>query len=395
MQLKNILILASSDEDLHRLEDQLRDVSDWRLTLLRMTEALNGNLRRAFSDVDLVLVCCRNGQVSLLAAIDALPETPRPRVLVCGDLSSPEATRLLVRIGVVDLLSSTPTTPELQAAVRRAFREPHKTDGVEREARVISVLGVSDDAGAVLMTGSLAHRVAEANKKTLLVDLDLIYAPMAAMFGLQPSRGLLEAIRHVDSLDATALDGYVVRHESGVHLLSSIASGAIPPALDAAAFDRLLSICQRRYEFIFVYANRWLDPTSIKAVSTSHHVLVTLSQSVSDVRFASRLCSLLTQSVGVPASVLHVVLNRYSARSTLRDDMISKAVGTSVFAKIPADDALARRSVDSGIPLTELDRHSPLTEALLTLEGRLTGLTPPPPVSPVRRIFSTFARGER
>ncbi|MEY2624368.1 MAG: hypothetical protein RL412_143, partial [Pseudomonadota bacterium] len=55
MQLKNILILSSSDEDLRRIEDQLGDEGEWRLHSLRVTEALNGSLRRAFSDTDLAI----------------------------------------------------------------------------------------------------------------------------------------------------------------------------------------------------------------------------------------------------------------------------------------------------------------------------------------------------
>jgi len=393
MQLKRILILASSDEDLHRLEDQLRDESDWHLTSVRVTEALNGTLRRAFSEVDLALVCCRSGQVSLLEAIDALPEANRPRVLVCGDLNSPEATRLLVRIGVVDLLSSTPTTEELQATVRRALREVQKTERSEHAAEVISVFSASGGAGASIIAGSLAHLVAESKKNTLLIDLDLIYAPIEAMFGLHATRGIVEAIRNLDSLDATALDGYIARHDSGLHLLSSVATGAIPTALDASHFARLLDLCQRRYDYIFIAANRWLDSASVEGAAASHHVLVVLSQSLADVRHATRLRQLLTQGVGVPDSILRIILNKYSTRSPVKDDMISKAVGAITVGKIPEDGPLVRRSLDSSTPLAALDRHSEVTEALVALETRLTGLPEVPAVGAVRRMFANLARG--
>jgi pilus assembly protein CpaE len=392
MQLKNILILGSADEDLTRLDDQLRDGSEWQVTRLRVSEALNGDLRRALSGADLAVVFCRSGQVSLLEAIDALSETHRPPVLVCGDLSSPEATRLLVRIGVADLLPSTPTTPELQAAIRRALRAVRPAEKSERQAQVISIFGVSGDTDASFITGALAHLAAEASKKTLLIDLDLTFAPLTSMFGVPPIRGLVEAIKQVDTLDTTALDGYVSRHESGLYLLAGIASTAIPPTLVGAEFARLLVLCQERYDYIFIAANRWLDPASIEAATASHHVLLVLSQSLADVRLATRLRQLLTQSVGVPGSVIRIVLNRYSTRSPIKDDMISKAVGAKPFIKIPDDGPLVRRSLDSGVPLATLDRHSALTEALIALECQLTGRLHTPPISPVRRLFATIAR---
>jgi pilus assembly protein CpaE len=395
MQLKKILVVSPSDDDLYRLQDQLRDESDWQLTLLRVTEALNGDLRRAFSTTDIALVCCRSGQVSLLEAIDALPETTRPRILVCGDLSSPEATRLLVRIGVVDLLPSTPTTPELRSAVRRALRDGGTTERFEHPAKVISVFDASGGADSVLIAGTLAHLLSENSKRTLLIDLDLIYSPLSSMFGLRPSRGIFEAVHQIENLDAMALDGYVVKHKSGLSLLSSVVTSTLPPVLPAVEFSRLLALCRQHHDFVFISGNRSLDPASVEAATASHHVLVSLGQSLAEVRLATRLHHLLTQSVGVPESAMRIILNRYSTHSLVKDDMISKALGAPIFAKIPSDGPLVRRSIDSGTPLADLDRHSPLTEAFVELEGRLTGLTPPPPISPVRRMLATLVRSER
>jgi len=104
---------------------------------------------------------------------------------------------------------------------------------------------------------------------------------------------------------------------------------------------------------------------------------------------------LLTLNVGVPDSVVRIILNRYSTRSPVKDDMISKAVGATPYAKIPEDGPLVRRSLDSGVPVAELDRHAPLTEALIALKGQLTGVAPAPAVSAVRRVFATLSRGER
>lgn len=393
MQLKKILILASAEDDLHRIEDQLRDENGWQLTLLRVGQALNGNLRRALLDIDLAVVCCRSGQVSLLEGIDALPEISRPQILVCGDLSSPEATRLLVRIGVVDLLPSTPTTSELHSAIRRALQGNAISAKTVAKARIISVFGVSGGFGASLIAGTLSHLVALTSKKTLLIDLDLIYAPLAAMFGLKPVRGIVEAIQQVDTLDMTALDGYLSRHESGLDLVSNLPAGANPNMSDGASFARFLALCQRRYEFIFISANRWLDPLSMEAASVSNDVLLVLEQNLTDVRLATRLRQLLTQSIGVPESSVRLILNRYSTRSPVKDDMISKAVGAITVGKIPEDGPLVRRSLDSSTPLAALDRHSEVTEALVALETRLTGLPEVPAVGAVRRMFANLARG--
>jgi Flp pilus assembly CpaE family ATPase len=121
-----------------------------------------------------------------------------------------------------------------------------------------------------------------------------------------------------------------------------------------------LMLCRECYDFIFIVANRWLDAASIEAATESQDLLLVLGQSLAEVRHATRLRQMLTQGVGVPESVIRLIVNRYSTRSPVKDDMIKKAVGATPFAKIPEDISLVRHSLDAGIPLATLDRHAPL-----------------------------------
>lgn len=395
MRLRTVLIVSSNVEDLRRLEDQLRDEPDLRLNSIRLSEALNGNLRRDFGAADLAIVCCRNGQTAVLESIDALPEVHRPRILVCGELNSPEATRLLVRIGAVDLLPATPTTPELHSAVRRALRNGRVDEKSGRESRVITVFGASGESGAAFVAASLAHRIAAAKKDTLLVDLDLIYAPLASMFGTRPTRGVAEAVAQLDTLDPVALEGYTAQHDSGLRLLSALPEGGLPRPVTGKELSRLLELGRERHDFVVISANSWFDPVSIEAATECQLVVIVLGQTLAEVRHAVRLRYLLTQSLGVPESMIRLVVNRHDPRSPVQDEMLVKALGAAPFAKIPDDAALIRRSIDSGTPIADLDRHSSVAMALEEFESRLTGLAMPTPASPIRRLLASLARGEQ
>ena len=115
-------------EDLTRVEDQLRDIAEIRSRTLLFHDSSSGLLRRSFAEADLIVLCCHSRQLRLLSAVDALAMPQRPPILVCGDLNTPEETKLLVRIGVADLLPSVPTTDELQAAVSQALRNHGKSN---------------------------------------------------------------------------------------------------------------------------------------------------------------------------------------------------------------------------------------------------------------------------
>lgn len=391
--LRNILILSATDADLNRLEDQLRDREDLRVSTLRLTEAVNGSLRRALAGADLVLVCCRNGHVASLAAIDALPESQRSRIVVCGEVSSPEATRLLVRIGAVDLLPSTPTTTELHAAISRALRDVAGEMPSDHEASTISVIGAAGGVGTSFIACTLAHLAASAAaRRTMLIDLDLAYAPMPAMLGLRPSRGIHDALAQIDTLDAVALEGYATRHDSGLKILCSSTEGPLPRNIEGGEFARLLRLARARQDLVVIAVNRWFDPATIEAIAESQKVLIVLGQSLAEVRNAVRLRSLLVDSLGLPDGVLRVVINRYSDRHPVGVEMIEKVLGSAQAFRIPTDVALVRRSIDSGEPLAELDRYAPLTRALIALENEVTGSQIEPDRKPLRRILATLTR---
>lgn len=387
--LKDLIIIGSLDEDLRRIEDQLRDNSDLKLRTLRVGEAANGTMQDVLAQADLAIVCCRGPQLSTLDAIASLPDEQRPPILVCGEMTSSEATRLLVRIGVVDLLPVVPTTEELHAAVRRALRVGERVSG-GRGTEVISVLGASGGVGASFIACNLAHLAAvSAAKSVLLIDLDLTYAPIHAMLGVKPTRSLADALNQLASLDAVALEGYAVRHPSGLRVLTAVPTGVPSRAVSGADLSLLLKLAREQHDLVVIAANRWLDPASVEAVAESRRVLMLLGQSLGDVRNGLRLRGLLVDWLGVSRTALDVAVNRYSAKAPVLAEDIASALGVTDPLTIPEDVELVRRSIDSATPLADLAHAAPLTSALVALSARLAGTTATPgPRSSLHRFLS-------
>lgn len=391
--LRRLLIIGTDEQDLRRLESQLRDLEEVRTRTLRLGDAVNGSLAKIFSETDLAVLSLREESRALLEAIDSLPESRRPLLLVCAESTTPEATRLLVRIGVADLLPAVPKTEELQAAVLRAMRDLVDKPSPERKTTTISVFAAGDPTSAAFTACTLAHLSASAaNSPTMLVDLDQIYAPTAHMLGVRPVRGITDALAQLDTLDAVAVDGYTMRHDSGLKLLAESAEGSMRKQLDGAKFAQLLGLLRSRHDLIVIAANRWLDAASITAAAESQQVLIVLAQRLSDIRNAMRLQSILIGSVGIAESALRIVIDRHSQQAAVREDMIAKALGGAKPFALPADDTLCQRSIDSGVPLAALDLHAPITRAYMELENKLTGTVIDAGMSPLRRVLASLSR---
>ena len=396
--LKDVLLIGMNREDLTRLEDQLRDVAEVQLRTLLFDDTTNGTLRRALAETDLVVLSARGGQTHLLAALEtqALPTSQKLPILVCGDLNTVEATKLMVRIGVDDLLPSTPTTDELQTAVTKALRSHNENSLASRDPIMITVLGAAGGVGTSFIACNLAHILqSEAQKPTLLIDLDQIYSPITSMLGLNPSRGIDDAISNLHTLDAIALDGYSTQHSSGLQLLSTTNDGAFPRSINGSEFSRLLSIVKSRHDLIIVAANRWFDEASIEALVQSQFVLTVLRPELSDVRCARKLQSLLIQTIGLHDETIRTVVNRHSSRSALPDSFIKKALTTSEIHRIAEDTSLVRRSIDSGTPVLEVDREAATTRTLIELANSLTGTHIETDTKLLGRFWTSLSRSDK
>jgi len=396
--LKDVLLIGMNREDLTRLEDQLRDVAEVQLRTLLFDDTTNGTLRRALAETDLVVLSARGGQTHLLAALEAqaLPTSQKLPILVCGDLNTVEATKLMVRIGVDDLLPSTPTTDELQTAVTKALLSHSENSLASRDPIMITVLGAAGGVGSSFIACNLAHILqSEAQKPTLLIDLDQIYSPITSMLGLNPSRGIDDAISNLHTLDAIALDGYSTQHSSGLQLLSTTNDGAFPRSINGSEFSRLLSIIKSRHDLIIVAANRWFDEASIEVLVQSQFVLTVLRPELSDVRCTRKLQSLLIQTIGLHDETIRTVVNRHSSRSALPDSFIKKALTTSEIHRIAEDTSLVRRSIDSGTPVLEVDREAATTRTLIELANSLTGTHIATDTKLLGRFWTSLSRSDK
>lgn len=394
--LKDVLVVGMSREDINRIEDQLRDLAEIRARALLFDDALNGALRRAFTESDLVVLCSRGRQLRLLAAVDALPIPDKPPILVCGDLNSSEATKLLVRIGVNDLLPSTPTTDELQSAVMKALRSQGNNSISTHESTMITILGGAGGVGASFIASNLAHIFqSEARKTTLLIDLDRTYSPISSMLGLSPTRGIEEAVANLDTLDAIALEGYTSHHDSGLQLLSATHNNIFPPLLSGMDFSRLLAITKSRHDFIVVAANRWLDESSVEALAQSQFVLTVLRPELADAKSTKRLRTVLMDGIGIHEHSIRTIVNRYSSRAALSGALIEKALAVTEIHRIAEDVPLARRSIDSGKPVTKLDRDSATSHDLIHLTNALAGTHVTVESQPFERFWNSLTRSDR
>jgi len=375
---KQVLVVGASASVVQPIVSLLQGQPAWtvsaRVTALRaLADVLNGAPK-----TDVVVVCCSDRELGNLDALAAIEPVKRPAVVACGNLTSVAATRAVVRAGATDLLPELPTVQDLTAALARAPRRTTDSAAPKARGSLTLVMGVAGGAGSSFITCNLAHMSAAVLKeKTLLVDLDMLYAPQAQFLALKPERGIAEATQQIATLDAVALEGYVTRHRSGLALLARSEGSYLHESVDPEAFRTVLRLALETYKFVYVDGHRLLDVLTTTTLSEADHVVLVMEQSVAHVKNAARLYRILTQQLGIAPKQIVLVLNRYDKHAAVQTDMVIKAVGCDEPFKLPNMYELALDSMNTAIPLFELDKDSQVTRALIALGTHISGNEPP------------------
>ena len=102
-----------------------------------------------------------------------------------------------------------------------------------------------------------------------------------------------------------------------------------------------------------------------------------LEQSVLHVKNSARLLSILTRELALPQERIKVIVNRYSKHSAVTLEDVQRALGLANVVTVPNYFELSLDSIDTGMPLFDLDKDTALVRSLRDLQAHLNGVTRP------------------
>ena len=129
-----------------------------------------------------------------------------------------------VRNGCTEFLTKPVDPEELAAALNRFLAgmsvDPRMQSGI---GRVVSFFGAKGGVGTTMLAVHLAmHLVRQHGKKTLLIDHKQQLGHVALYLGLRDTQYHFdELLRNADRLDAELLNGFIIRHRSGLDVIAS------------------------------------------------------------------------------------------------------------------------------------------------------------------------------
>src|SRR5215469_7548660 len=164
----------------------------------------------------------------MFKALDRLAEvcTPGTLVIALGDVNDVTLYRRLRAAGVADYLVK-PVSPEAFAHALQIASQPAATSiGQDKASHgkgdVVVVVGARGGIGATMVATTLAWLFAEeADRRTMLIDLDVRWGTTGLALDVETSHGLCEVLANPERIDSLFVSSAAARIGDKLSLLAS------------------------------------------------------------------------------------------------------------------------------------------------------------------------------
>ena len=280
-------------------------------------------------------------------------------VVALTDRATDLAALRAIRAGADDVLLKPIETGEAREVLGRVRHLNTDDHGQTASARTLVFIHVAGGAGATTLAVNAAFALTNAAHKprTCLLDLDIQFGTCASLLDLPTTSPIENLFEDPERLDREMLDSMMLRHASGLRILTAPKTPLPFESFDARLVGDILRLAKRSYQYIIVDMPVALAPWTETALRSASTLYLVSELSVPAVHRINRLFDLfrdedLTQ---VP---LKIVLNKQPTSITQGSELtvsqFAKAVGRQVDYIIPDDHALISSSHNHGRPALQL-----------------------------------------
>jgi len=320
----------------------------------------------------LVLDLISGSDDSLNAASQYRLEHPDVAIFVSTDAHDSDTLLRAMRAGAQEVLRRPLDRSALTAAVERVAALNARKGGGHSTNQVITVFSTKGGCGVSTIAANLALSVRrQTGREVALADLDFQSGDASFLLGLSPVRSLGDLVG-LPRLESAAVQDAMIRHDSGVAVLSQPEQIDRVDGVDAHMVGNLLEVMSSTHEVVVVDAPHVFNDVALEIFDRSSTILLVCGLSVPSVRAARRALDIFHKLnyLATPDRV-RLVINRFSDGGAVSIAQVEDTLGLDVFACVSNDYAAVSEAIDLGQPLCAAN---PLSRAGRDIDQIVRGL---------------------
>jgi pilus assembly protein CpaE len=302
---------------------------------------------------DIVVVDARGDLASALATVERMrAAAPASSVFFVARENNPDVIVRAMRAGANEFFTWPVAQEPFEEALRRADARRVSLPDSGPQGTTLVFFGAKGGSGTTTLAVNSAVEMARIGKTPTIavVDLKPGLGEVALFLGVRSRYTLVDALDNPHRLDAEFLRELVVKHKSGVEILAASETFDRPGPSDTGAFEVLLALIGRQYDFVIIDGGSYLNPCVASALATADMVCLVATPDVPSVRNAQRLLDRIAQ-LGPSGERVRLLLNRAAEPYPIPPAQIESALGHPIFHTFPSDYRTVSTALNSGVPI--------------------------------------------
>ena len=342
---------------------------------------------------ELAVVVLSGEQGQGLDVISRLREVFTGNVIAVGEIADPKLILRSLQLGADLFVDAADLEAEFPAALRRLASRPEPTKDV---GNLVGVLSACGGCGASTIAVNLAAVQAREHERSILIDMNLGRGDLAALLDVKPQFSLANACLNEGRLDQAMFAKMLVRHSSGIHLLSSPPNYVDARAVTATGVKQALALARGMAPEVVVDLEDCFHGEQVEVLRQATGILVVCRLDFTSLRNTRRILDHFT-SLDIQRNRVKVVVNQHGRHGELEVDEAEDALNAKIVSFIPHHPKAVHGANNAGLPLAVSDPNAKVVKCIMELANIGFEEAKPPSrlVRSINRLLSGVFHGGR
>ncbi|MDP2858236.1 MAG: AAA family ATPase [Bacillota bacterium] len=308
-------------------------------------------------------------------------------VVLVGGSQDTAFLRRAMQSGAKDFLFEPLKAEEVIASLDQVRDSGGLANGAEPleakpQGKIITIFGTKGGVGKSFIAANVASSAQiQSKKRCVIVDLDLEFGCLAALFGLRPRASIVDLCRTEGQIEPETVEKVLMQAQPSLDLRVLVS----PPTPDLAAevegegrrvkgrsyVTDILSCLKQSYDYIFVDTASSFRETNIAALDMSDVILVVTAPDIPTLQNTGKCLDILLEAFKYPQEKVLVALNRADGGAGLTTEDIARGLQYSIKYELPSDGRNVTWSANCGRPLIVERPKTPVAEAVNAMASGL------------------------
>ena len=309
-----------------------------------------------------------------IETVQVLSNTAEHRIVSIG-VSSHVTTDLLLRAmkaGCSEFLHKPLDSTQVQETLHQwQGRLVTANESTGKRGKIVTFYGVKGGVGSTALCVQLGMELAKSHpQKVLIVDDHRHLGHVALYLGVNESKyHFAQLVQGAERIDDALLQGFLLKHPSGLDVLASADSYMADISNDGAQRNVAFEYMRSQYDVVLVDSSVMCAASIPATLEVSDEVVLVSTPEIAAIRDLSRCIAYMRGLLG-PTDKLRVVINRLSSGEGPEAAQIEKAIGMNIHMSIPDHHPHVTRAINAGLAVSS-QRKSEFSNRISAWSKRL------------------------